>query len=73
MHYTMVAYGERIRKQYHKKGYLPETETDFIFSIITEELGLIGALCVLFLLFSLCMRIFCLSSRCKNQQAGLFF
>ncbi|HAQ1190044.1 TPA: FtsW/RodA/SpoVE family cell cycle protein, partial [Enterococcus faecium] len=37
-----------------------------------EELGLIGALCVLFLLFSLCMRIFCLSSRCKNQQAGLF-
>ncbi|EGP4987756.1 TPA: FtsW/RodA/SpoVE family cell cycle protein [Enterococcus faecium] len=70
--YNGGIWGRGLGNSITKKGYLPETETDFIFSIITEELGLIGALCVLFLLFSLCMRIFCLSSRCKNQQAGLF-
>jgi cell division protein FtsW len=36
-----------------KFGYLPEDTTDFIFAIICEELGVAGALVVLFLLGSL--------------------
>ncbi|TDM07373.1 FtsW/RodA/SpoVE family cell cycle protein [Macrococcus lamae] len=34
-----------------KLGYLPEPHTDFIFAVISEELGLVGVLIVIFLLF----------------------
>ena len=34
-----------------KLGYLPEAHTDFIFAVICEELGLVGGLFVICLLF----------------------
>jgi len=37
----------------HKFGYLPEDTTDFIFSVICEELGLFGALAVVSLYIGL--------------------
>jgi len=37
----------------HKFGYLPEDTTDFIFSVICEELGLVGALFVVVLYISI--------------------
>ena len=37
----------------HKFGYLPEDTTDFIFSVICEELGLVGALFVVVLYVSI--------------------
>ena len=39
-----------------KLGFLPEANNDMIFSVICEELGLFGALCVLALFFALIWR-----------------
>lgn len=41
----------------NKLMFLPEGRTDFIFSVICEEWGLIGALCVLLLYLLLCCRL----------------
>ncbi|MGX6962546.1 FtsW/RodA/SpoVE family cell cycle protein [Vagococcus xieshaowenii] len=54
-----------------KQGYLPVAETDFIFSIIVEEWGLLFSMVVLALLLGLCARIFYLSYKWDNHQEGL--
>jgi len=44
-------WGAGIGRGYQKLFYLPEPHTDFIFSVIGEELGLIGVVFILFLYF----------------------
>ncbi|PNZ68565.1 FtsW/RodA/SpoVE family cell cycle protein [Staphylococcus croceilyticus] len=46
-----------------KLGYLPEAHTDFIFAVICEELGLLGGLFVICLLFFIVYRAFMLASK----------
>ncbi|WP_056974936.1 FtsW/RodA/SpoVE family cell cycle protein [Holzapfeliella floricola] len=50
-------FGVGLGNSIQKRGALPEPYTDFIMSVITEELGLIGALVVLGLLFYLIWRL----------------
>lgn len=48
-------------------GYLPVKHTDFIYSVIGEELGLIGCLAVAFLLFDIVLRCFYNARNSKNN------
>jgi len=49
-----------------KKGYLPEAHTDFIFSIVIEELGAVAALIVLGTLIYLITRILLVGIRASR-------
>lgn len=49
-----------------KNGFLPEAHTDFIFSIVIEELGLIGGIIVLGVLFFMIVRILMVGIRAKS-------
>ena len=55
-----------------KLNFLPEQHTDFIFSVIAEETGLIGALVVLLLFGVVLQRSLRAAAEVKNAFAGLF-
>ena len=40
-------FGKGLGKSLQKLGFIPEAQNDMIFSVICEELGLFGALCIL--------------------------
>ncbi|WMY94827.1 MAG: cell division protein FtsW [Arsenophonus sp.] len=48
--------GEGLGNSIQKLEYLPEAHTDFIFSVLAEELGYIGAIFVLLMLFYIVFR-----------------
>ncbi|MFY7751337.1 MAG: FtsW/RodA/SpoVE family cell cycle protein, partial [Exiguobacterium acetylicum] len=54
-----------------KYGYLPEPETDYIMSIISEELGFIGVLVVLGLLFYLMIQGAIIANRCVSLYSSM--
>ncbi|MBR4554322.1 MAG: FtsW/RodA/SpoVE family cell cycle protein [Ruminococcus sp.] len=47
--------------------YLPESQNDFVFSVVCEELGLIGALAVILLFVMFILRGFYIASRAKDR------
>jgi cell division protein FtsW len=51
--------------------YLPEAYTDFIFAIITEELGVIVAVGILLLMMIVLWRIFIISKRASTELGRL--
>ena len=51
-------------------GYLPEKQTDFIYSVIGEELGIIGALIAAVLLFIIIQRCFFSAKSCSHDTFG---
>jgi len=52
-------------------GFLPEQHTDFIFSVIGEEFGFIGAAVALFLFWLLIIRLLMLARKVANPFASL--
>ncbi|MBV7363829.1 putative lipid II flippase FtsW [Actinomycetaceae bacterium TAE3-ERU4] len=51
--------------------YLPTADSDFIFAILCEEYGFVGALMVIFLFIALVMAIFSIGIRTANRWAKL--
>lgn len=64
-------FGVGIGQSVQKTGYLPEPYTDFIISILGEELGLVGVLVVLGLFFFLISRIYLVGIRAKDPFGSL--
>ena len=68
-YYAMVNggwFGLGLGNSIEKRGYLPEAHTDFVFSIVIEEFGFVGASMILALLFFLILRIILVGIRAKD-------
>lgn len=64
-------FGKGLGNSTQKYLYLPEAYTDFIFAIIVEELGLVGGLAILILLFIVLWRIFIIAKQSNNDSSRL--
>ena len=60
--------GEGMRTQ---AGTVPEQWTDFIFSVVGEELGIVGALVVMLLLAVIIVRCFHIAAKSRDTLSGL--
>lgn len=63
--------GEGLGQSIQKLGYLWGAHTDFIMSVISEELGLIGVLTVIGLLTVLVLRGLYIARNCENSFGAL--
>ena len=59
-------FGKGLGNSMQKMGFLPEPQNDMIFSIICEELGLVGAVTVLLLFGLLLIRFVKIASSCGD-------
>lgn len=59
-------FGLGLGNSIEKRGYLPEAHTDFVFSIVIEEFGFVGASLILALLFFMILRIILVGIRAEN-------
>lgn len=64
-------FGVGLGNSMQKRGYLPEPYTDFILSIAAEELGTIGAILLIALLFYLMWHIMAVGIHASNQFNAL--
>ncbi len=78
-------FGVGLGESVQKLGYLPEAHTDFVFAVLAEELGVIGAIVVICLFACIAWRAFSIGRRlqmrkeyfgaylCYGLGAGLIF
>ena len=59
--------GAGVGKGIQKLGWLPQPHTDFIFAVVAEELGLVGVIFVMLLLYILICRGLVVSIRCADR------
>ena len=64
-------FGLGLGESRQKYLYLPESENDFVFSIVCEELGLIGAITVILLFVLLVAQGFHIATHCKDRFGTL--
>ena len=64
-------FGVGLGKSKQKYLYIPEAHNDFIFAIITEELGLVGAIVVIGLFIAFAIRGYLIVARVKDRFSKL--
>ncbi len=64
-------FGKGIGESMQKLGFVPEAQNDMIFSIICEELGLFGAVCVILLFLILIWRFMVIASNAQDLYGAL--
>ena len=63
-------FGKGLGQSIQKLGFLPEQQNDMIFSIICEELGLVGCLLTLALLTAIILRCLYVARHAKTRLEG---
>lgn len=64
-------FGKGLGQSLQKMGNVPEAQNDMIFSIICEELGLFGAICVILLFMLLLWRMMVIANNAKDLYGAL--
>ena len=65
-------FGQGLGNSIQKLEYLPEAHTDFVFAVLAEELGFVGVVLVLLLIFSLVLKAVLIGKKAfeHDQQFG---
>jgi cell division protein FtsW len=63
--------GKGLGQSVQKLGYIPEAQNDYVFAIICEELGLVGAFAVIFMFMFIIYRMFIIASNAPNLFASM--
>lgn len=59
-------FGKGLGESFQKMGYVPEAQNDMIFSIVCEELGVVGAICVIVMYILLLWRCLIVALNVKD-------
>lgn len=60
-------FGKGLGESVQKQGFVPEAQNDMVFSIICEELGLFGAICVIAMFVVLVWRLVLIAIHAKDM------
>lgn len=64
-------FGKGLGQSTQKLGFVPEAQNDMIFSIICEELGLFGGICIIVLFLLLIWRLMIVANNATDLFGGL--
>ncbi len=64
-------FGKGLGQSMQKLGFVPEAQNDMIFSIICEELGLFGAMCVILLFLLMIWRLMVIANNASDLYGAL--
>lgn len=64
-------FGKGLGQSMQKMGFIPESHNDMIFSIICEELGLFGAVCLILVFMALIWRILLIAMNAEDLFGSL--
>ena len=64
-------FGKGLGQSMQKLGYIPEAQNDMIFSIVCEELGLFGAICIMLMFILLLWRFLVIANNAEDLFGAL--